>query len=332
MPSTTPRPRSVTLGCVYGGIGGALTTILVFETLSNWGSIELQEALTSAFAQVGADPDLDTVLPVLRWFVLAIMVAAIAATVFAVYAARGHLASRMGLTILAAGAGALSVFAGVAGIFPAVLAFLIVYLLWNAPARHWYAVVNGRTPLSLGAAPAVDPAPDPAPAATRPTAPGIDAPAPPPYDPAQHAPAAGRPRPVRLALIVALVGGVLGTGLSGLVLAAVVGLNSEVVRQYEESPLLRDQLDASGMSADQLVTLVTWLFAAWFAVSILLVIAVAWAATGRRSGWWALLVASVLAAGLGALGLPLGLVWILGAIVVVVQLTRPEARAWFQRT
>ncbi len=344
MSETAPRPRSVTLACVYGGLGGVLTTIILAQTLSRWGSLEMQETLRSSLAQVGASVDLDTILPVLRWAVMVMLVGAIAAAVFAVYAARGHQASRIGLSVLAGLAAITFTFAGVSGLVPAVFAAIVLYLLWNRPARHWYAVVNGRTPLSLGAAPAVAPpvAPGPtqpgaSPTAPTPTAPTPTALQPPPYDPAQHAgiaagPVAGpRPRPVRIALAVAGLGSLIGAGVSGLFLLAVVLLRDQIVAQYAESDLLRKELDSAGMSAEQLVTLGTGIFAAWFIVSVCGIVATVWAASGRRSGWWALVVISVLTAGVAALGLPIGAVWIVGAIIVVVQLARVESKAWFRR-
>lgn len=330
---STPRPRSVTLACVYGGLGGVLATFALYETLANWGSIEIQEALRSGLEPLGADPS--AVLPTLRWIVMGLLVCSIAATVFSFYAARGHQQSRIGLSVIA-GLGAVTFLAtGAAGILPAVLGFLIVYLLWSAPARQWFAVVNGRTPLSLGTEPSVAGAP----AESLPVGPSAGRPAvpPPPYDPAQHAglpqpvAQAGRPRPVGLALIIAGLGSLVGALGSGLVLLALVAMRDQVIAQYDDNDLLRGQLDSAGISAEQMVTIGTWLFGSWLLVSVLGLVATAWAASGGPMGWWALLVVSVLTAGIAALGLPVGLLWILGAIVVIVQLSRPEAKEWFRR-
>lgn len=339
---STPRPRSVTLGCVYGGLGGALTAVVLFETLQGWGSIEMQEALRRSLDQVGADVDLDALLPTLRWAVMGLLVAAIAATVFAFYAARGHQASRIGLTVLAALAGVTFVFSGVAGLLPAIVSALVVYLLWSAPAREWFAVVNGRTPLSLGAEPSV-PAGAPAPPSFAPVAPHRQeqqgaVPPPPAYDPAHYpehaaaAPVAGRPRPVTLALVLSAAGHAMGAALSGLAVLILLALRDDVVAQYESNEFLRRQLDSAGLTAEQMVTFGAGLFGAWAVVSLLGLAATAWAALRRPAGWWALLVMSVLAAGVAAFGLPVGLVWIVGAIVVIVHLSRPEAKAWFRRT
>ncbi|GAA2086063.1 hypothetical protein IDH50_07585 [Aeromicrobium tamlense] len=332
---STPRPRSVTLACVYGGLGGVLATVALYETLANWGSIEVQEALRSGLEPLGADPS--AVLPTLRWIVMGLLVCSIAATVFSFYAARGHQQSRIGLSVIA-GLGAVTFLAtGAAGILPAVLGSLIVYLLWSAPARQWFAVVNGRTPLSLGTEPSVSGAP----AEFRPTpqsSAGQPAVQPPPYDPAQHAglpqqpvAPAGRPRPVGLALIIAGLGSLFGALGSGLVLLALVAMRDQVIAQYDDNDLLRGQLDSAGISAEQMVTIGTWLFGSWLVVSVLGLVATAWAASGGPMGWWALIVVSVLTAGIAALGLPVGLLWILGAIVVIVQLSRPEAKEWFRR-
>lgn len=337
---SSPRPRSVTLGCVYGGLGGFLSAIALIEALRGWGSLEMQEALRTSLDQVGADLDVDSVLTPLRWGAMVLLVGAIAATVFSFYAAKGHQASRVGLTVLAALAGVTFVFSGVAGVLPAVLAGLIVYLLWSAPAREWFAVVNGRTPLSLGAQPAVPTAtPDPvAPHRRDATAPPQ---VPPAYDPAQHAQHAmpvtaqaptGRPRAVTTALVVAGIGSALGAGLSGLVLVVLLALRDQVVEQYSSNDLLQNQLDQAGVTADQMVTFGAWLFGVWVVVSVAGLAATAWAATGRNSGWWALLVATIVMAVTAAIGLPLGLLWLVGGIIVVVQLLKPEAKAWFRRT
>lgn len=338
---STPRPRSVTLGCVYGGLGGLLTTVVLFETLQGWGSIEMQESLRAGLEQVGADVDLASILPALRWVVMGLLVAAIAATVFAFYAARGHQASRIGLSVLAGGAALTFVLSGLAGLLPAVLSALVVYLLWSAPAREWYAVVNGRTPLSLGTAPSVPTsvphaqAPSTAEAPHRQSTAVAETPRPPAYDPAQypqHGPvASARPRAVTIAFAVAWAGHALGAALSGLVLLVLVALRDEVVAQYESNDVLAGQLRQAGVSAEQMVNLGAGLFGAWTVISLVGLAVTAWAATRRPSGRWALVVMSVVAAGAAAFGLPMGLVWMIGAIVVIVQLSKPEAKAWFRR-
>lgn len=328
-----PRPRSVTLGCIYGGLGGVLATVTLFQTLQTWGSLEMQEAVESGLQQLGASADVETLLPTLRWIAMGLLVAAIAATVFSFHAARGHQASRIGLTVLAAMAGLTFAMSGVAGLLPAIMAGLIIYLLWSASARQWYAVVNGKTPLSLGTSPSVT-AGGPA---------NRDLPAPPPYDPAMHPDhppsqltqstpqRAGRPRPVWLALLIAGLGSAVGFLGSGLTLLVLVVLRDEMIDQYSSNELLKNQLESAGLTADQMVTVGTWLFSGWVVVSLLGLVATAWAATGRMAGWWALLAVSVLTAGLAAPALPIGLVWILGAIIVIVQLSRPETKAWFRR-
>lgn len=332
---STPRPRSVTLGCVYAGLGGLLASISLFQLLHGWGSIQTQEALRDALSQLGADADADRVVPALRWAVTVMLVAAIAGTVFAVFAARGHQASRIGLTILAATAIAVLALTGLAGLLPAVLAALVIYLLWSAPARAWFAVVNGRTPLSLGAAPTAarheSPAPD-APGA------GASSPVPPPrppvYDPSlypHHVRRSARPRPVTVALLVAGIGSIVGALVSTVGLATLVLRREEVVRQYAQSDLLSRQLDSAGVTADQLVSVATALFAIWLVISVLMLAAAAWATSGRRSGRTALLVASVLTAIAAVGGLPLGAVWVIGSIVVIVQLSKAESRSWFSQ-
>lgn len=329
---STPRPRSVTLGCVYGGLGGLLSTILLFEVLQGWGSLEMQEAIDASLTQLGADVGVDALLPTLRWVVMGLLVASIAATVFAFYAARGHQASRIGLSLLSGFAAVTFVLSGVAGLLPALLAGLVVYLLWSAPAREWFAVVNGRTPVSLGAAPTVRPGPGPTAPPGPGTAPGTVAP--PPYDPVQHAHhvvAPARPRPVTLALSVAGIGSALGTAACGLVLAALVLFRDDVVRQYGENDMLARQVENAGMTPAQLVDVGTWLFAAWFAVSVLGLLATLWALGRRPAARWALLAVSVLTAGVAVLGVPIGLLWLVGSIVVIVQLMRPEAKEWFGR-
>lgn len=342
---STPRPRSVTLGCVYGGLGATLTAVVLFETLQGWGSLEMQEAVTDSLRQVGVSVDLDSVLRPLRWVVMGLLVAAIAGAVFAVHAARGHQASRIGLSVLSALAALAFLFSGVAGLLPAVVAMLVVYLLWSAPARRWFAEMNGRTPISLGAEPSVPAAVVTPPGPPAPVAPRTQNPfestvtLPPPYDPAAHPEHAihaptppARPRPATVALLVAGIGHAIGAAGSGLVLLVMVALRDQVVEQYRSNDLLREQLAQANVSADQMVRLGAALFGAWFVVSVLGLVATGLAATRRRAGWWALVVTSVVTAGTAALGLPLGLVWIAGAIVVIVQCCRPEAKAWFSRT
>ncbi len=144
------------MACVFVG----LTSVIVFgsltSALSNWGSIELQDAVRDALR----DPALDgvnlSVAEVVEWLRRAAYVVvflSIAGVVFAVFAARGHRGSRIYLTVMCGLAFVgFVVVGGLAGLLPAALAVVCATQLWSADSRAWFDAKNGVNP-----APPADP-------------------------------------------------------------------------------------------------------------------------------------------------------------------------------
>ncbi|WP_344201855.1 hypothetical protein [Aeromicrobium alkaliterrae] len=143
------RPPAVTVACIGAAFAAFLILTNVVTVLSDWGSLELQEVITTSLeeAGVGANLSLDTVLVWLRIAFYGVTVLSIATMVFAIYAVRGDRHSRVALTVLSAFAGfTLTLVGGLWGIFPAIVLIAVAIVLWTPEARVWFDLKNDRTP------------------------------------------------------------------------------------------------------------------------------------------------------------------------------------------
>lgn len=337
MSADLPRPQKVTMACLIAGLSAALMLIYIFATLSNWGSIELQEQVRNALEKEllsEADLDVAEVLGWLRILLMAGAALAVSTIVFAIYTARGHRGARVALTILAAGSSFVFVAFGLAGLLPAAMAALCVFYLWSAEARAWF---RGEVPLphpgglstALGTAPPAQPSPGYAPDQPRPS----DRPfATPPGTPARASPTGKPPRAISIAVIVTSV----MAGLVGLV----CGLNSFLYlispAEYRdlllENPLLTDSglLEQTGMSAAELARLMFISTAIGF---VLAIAAISAALLMLRRAPAARVVLTVLAAltiGISLAAFPPGLIWAGGTVYVLVLLYRADVNRWFR--
>ncbi|RLV54935.1 hypothetical protein D9V41_14045 [Aeromicrobium phragmitis] len=326
-----PRPRSVTLACLYAGLGAAFLFTSLLSALWDWGSIALQDQIAAVIEEpplAGFDLDVQTVLEGLRWVMLAGVVASIAGMVFAVFAFRGDRGSQIGLTVLCSIAALTFLGLGLVGLLPAMVAVACIALLWNAEARRFFS--GEEQPLELGAAPAVRQQPSRPAQSTPPAAPTSGAPAPqpprqlPPYLPPR------RPTSVTLSLVLTGIGAALVAGFGVLALLVVTLGRAEYERTLNEQGLMQDVLRSSGISADDAIAIITWSAAAWVVLALVALAVTLWAATRRSpAARKALFAMSVVTLVVSVLFFPLGLLWTAAAVVVLVQVSKPDAKAWF---
>ena len=81
--SATPRPRVVTLACVFVGFSAFLLLLDLIQALSSWGTIEMQDALQPALTALndrGLDVTMGELLGTLRWIGLVCVLLLVAAT------------------------------------------------------------------------------------------------------------------------------------------------------------------------------------------------------------------------------------------------------------
>lgn len=329
-----PRPRSVTLACLYAGLGAAFLFMSLLSVLWDWGSIALQEQIADVLDEQplsGLGLDVQTVLDGLRWVLLAGVVASIAGMVFAVFAFRGDRGSQIGLTVLCGLAALTFLASGLVGFLPALIAVVCIALLWNADSRRFFT--GEEQPLELGAAPAVRQQPPAAPHQPSPAAPpaggwsGPPAPAPaqlPPYLPAR------RPASVTLSLLLTGIGAALVAGFGTLSLLVVTLGREEYERTLNEQGFMQDVLRSSRISADDAIAIITWSAVAWVVLALIALAVTLWAAARRSpAARKALFALSVVTLVVSVLFFPLGLLWTAAAIVVLVQVSKPDAKAWF---
>ena len=341
MADRPPRPPALTLTCIFVGVGCGLLLVNLVSALSSWGSIELQDAVRDALAQEPVKElglSMDQALDYLRYAVYVGIVLTASGAVFAVYAARGHRTSRVMLTILCGIAFVVLATLGLPGLLPAAFAGLCGWSLWTPDARRWFDQVGGRPvadvprsattgadPFASRSASSVGRPLDPPPAAGGPVA--TTTPTHPSAQPAPVGPVA-RPRSVTVAVVTTFVAcGVVAA--LGLLLLLVTTVGADAYRTALTEPgIARDLVRSSGVSADEMIELLRVSAVVWLVACV--AGAVAALAVVRRvpAGGTALVVVAAVTIGLSVFFLPLGVVTGAAAIVVIVQLRRPESRAW----
>ncbi|WP_375001771.1 hypothetical protein [Aeromicrobium sp. CTD01-1L150] len=339
MPEAPRRPASVTLACLFVGFSSLLILVNLMSLLGDWGSLSMQEGLESVLETeplASSSLTMDQLLTWLRIAAQAVVVLAVAATIFAIYAARGHEASRWVLTVLL-GLGAL-VFAasGFAGLLPGVVTVLCAMALWTRDARRWFAEKNGRpVPQKLrpgrGQAPpaAQPPASSQGPGQSTPGqgAPTVGVQTQAPSDAAS--PAAGRrPRALEIAVWLTVISCAVAAVVGVLGLVALT-LGEDAYRQSLEEPgFVRDVLQGSGWTTDAMILFLRLATAGWVVLGVIGAVVALWARSGQRAGWVALLVMSIVGIVASVLFLPAGVLNLAAAIVVLVQLNKRQTRQW----
>jgi hypothetical protein len=291
----------------------------------------MQDALQpglEAFQDQNFDMTMGELLATLRWLALGGVLLLVAALVFAIYAARGDQASRIGTTVLAVLIGLLNVPLGLIGMVQAAFLFFAAWALWSPDARQWYAARRASAgddlPPGLVGPMRSDP-PEPAdgspanpwaaPAQNRPTVEAL----------AQPVRSTQRPPAVLAAGLVTVIGSSLVGALSALYLVIYGFARDEYVRIVKDGPA------ADWFSAAELED---GMRAAFWGCLVLLPLAAAGLAAGLSllARWPAgraatLALAWITAAG-GVVLIPFGLLGTGAAVAVIVLLNRDESRAW----
>lgn len=325
MPEAPRRPTPVTLACLFVGFSSLLVIVNLMAALSDWGSISMQDGLEDVLTTepvASLNLTMDQLLGYLRIAAQVVIVLAVATGVLAIYAARGHEPSRWvlsGLLVLTAITFAAS---GVAGLLPGLLAAVCVSALWSRDARRWFAEKNGRAvPEQAGARAEVTAGPPATDLFAEVPAAQADVPPPGPTQ---------RPRSLELAVWLT-VGFSAMTVLAGLLGLVAITAGADAYRQALEEPgFAQDLMRGSGWTTDAMITFLRVAMISWVVLGVLGLAAALWARTGRRAGVVTLFAMCVVTLVAAVLFLPLSLFSGIAAVVAMVQLNKPETRAWTQ--
>lgn len=346
--TTVKRPPTLAGACVYLGALAAIIAIRAFTYVTTWNAENrvdefdrvLDALRDGGLSQAGAETSY-------KIFLTVIAVLGACAVVFAIYTARGDRASRIGLSVTIGIIG-LSSFLGLLGggvFFAMVGALAVVFAgrLWTGEIRTYFRTLAGHAP------PPPKPQPVPVAAPVQPAAPfgdqqGVqhpvqqpvhpDAPAfgytpPAPGYPGQRPHTNTLPRPVSIAVWTAFIGSVLVASVSGLGLLSLGLIGNEYEQVMRDSPLSDSFLESSGMTYDQLYRTSITVFGICLALAIGGLLASTLVLVKKRSGDVFLFVMAVVTIIASILFIPVGLPWTAAAIVCLVQLRKPESRAWF---
>lgn len=293
-----------------------LTSLIVFgsltSALSNWGSIEMQDAVRDALddrALESLDLTVPEVIDWLRWAAYVAVLLSIAGVVFAVFAARGHRASRVSLTVMCglAFVGFVLV-GGIAGLFPAALAVVCAAQLWAPDSRAWFNAKNG---MAVAPAPTVTAEPV---AAEPVAAPPVAAPQ-----------AASRPRSVHVAGLVTLIASWLVVMFSAYFTLVYTTARESYVDSISKGST-KKMLDEYGIVPSDFVD---WMFIFFAVCGVLALMACAAAALllkGTRHARVATMVLAGIAVPVSFLIVGVGWPWTAAAVFVLVKLSRSDAR------
>jgi hypothetical protein len=299
------------MACVFVGLTWLIVFFGVTSALSNWGSIELQDAVRDALKDPALDGTNLTVSEVIEWLRRAaygVVFLSIAGVVFAVFTARGHRASRICLTVMcgltfigfvAAG--------GFAGLLPAALAIICAMQLWSPDSRAWFDTKNGVT------------------APPTPTDPFATAAIPEAASPIAAPPAASQPKPVRVAGLVTLIASWLVVMFSAYFVLIYTTARESYIDSISNGSTER-MLDDLGVEPSDFVT---WMFIFFVVSGILAVMACASAALmlrGVRRARMATIVLAAISVPVSFVFVGVGWPWTAAAVFVIVQLNLPGAR------
>lgn len=305
--SKHPRPSVVTLAGVFIAITAFLGLTELITALTHWGSVEMKDALRPAIRQLdaaGVQITMTELLRVLRWIGLGLILYLVSALVFAVYALRGDARSRTATSILAVGAGLMSLPLGAFGFLQAAMMFLAVGALWSPDARRWY---RGEPP-------------PPKPEKANPLAAAEGGTPPPP-----SIPPASRPTSVLTAGMVAIVGSFLAACLAAIFLLVHAFGREAYIDTVRQGPF-GDMLTAG--EVELAMRLLFWVSVAIIPLAIIGLLGGVALLARLPFGRITLIVWGWATAIVGLLLLPLGLLATAGAVAVIVLLRRDDVRAW----
>lgn len=349
MTATTPkRPPTLTATCAYLGVFALIQTISAIDLISTWngenGADRVKVALEALRDSGMSAGEAESFY---KGFLTVLAAMSAAGIVFAIFTARGDRASRWGLTIVMAFVG-LFFFAGASGggfldVLLGALSVAFTTRLWRGEARAWFRALAGHEPAPRPDVSQVD-APRPlvgasAPAATVHHPSEGDAPAapagPPPVvyqvPPAPPARREPLPRPVGIATWTTFVASIVVAGFSALAVLVLGVAGDDFERYMRESPLSDSFIDRD-MDFDAFRQRTLAIYGLALVLALAGIVASSWVLIKRRSGDVFLFVMAVVTIVMSFLAFPIGLPFGAAAIVVIVQLRKPESRRWFART
>lgn len=365
------RPPILAAACLYLGVLAAIQSVRAITLVSTWNgdnaadrvAPQLDALRDAGMTQASAESAYKVFLTVLA-------VLAAAGVVFAIYTARGDRVSRIGLTVSMTFVGVFYFLGATGGsFFDAIIGALAIAFtarVWMGESGLWFKQLRGDAPVVPVQAPRrADPfAQPPASSVQEPVEPvgpvepveGVrTSPTPPPppmpppawgqqqpnqhqwgqqhVHPSQPAPDGRPPKPVRIAgwTTLASAGLVAGVSALGLFMLGVLGLDGyrDMIR---DNPMTRDMLSGVDADVDQVYRMSLTVFGVCLVLSLGGLIASWRVLAGKRSADVFLFVMAVVTAVVSALMFPVGLPWTALAVVVIVQLRRPEAKQWFTRS
>lgn len=326
--TTVKRPPTLAGACVYLGALSAIIAIRAITLVSTWNaerrSDEFDRVLDvvrdSGASQSGAETGY-------KIFLTVIAVLAACAVVFAVYTARGDRGSRIGLAVTIALVGVVTFlgFLG-GGVFFAMVGALAVGFssrLWTGEIRTYFRTLAGHAP--------PPPKPESAPAPQQRSVPLEQAPQPAYQQPTYQQPqAASRmPKPVSIAAWTAFIGSVIVASASALGLMSLGIVGSDYEQVMRDSPFSDDFVASSGMTYDELYRSSLTVLGLCLALSLGGLAASILVLVKKHSGDVFLFVMSVVTIIACIPFTVFGVPWAAAAIVCLVQLRKPEAKAWF---
>lgn len=172
-PSTSARPRQLTMagGFVIGG--SVLLLLTVFDTFTSLQSVEMREEVTEVLSSPtgkGLGISVGEALSLMRGGLMVAAACAAAAAVLGVYALQRHRGARIALSVLAV---PILLTAPLTGGLVGALVVVATVMLWSGPARDWFAGRPVRQPAerpvpspATGALPPPQPPPAPQPPAS----------------------------------------------------------------------------------------------------------------------------------------------------------------------
>lgn len=342
MSSQPVRPPTVSLACMFLGLTSVLWLFYAGSTLSSWTSLETRQQITSMLEDAPVGASVDTLIEIARLALMVSAALAAASVILAIYAARGHQASRILLTVQAALLAVVFGITGVQGLIPSAFAIACIVLLWNADARRWFAAKNGASAEAAdppvlakqatteqsatlsGPAEGFEPAPGPTVSTS--AAPIASAPGPASSTARPASPASPASPAARRAAIIALIGSSLGLLFGGVM----YGVGSWRGAWLEEQLRADSTFGGlySGFEDGALAQMAATLGGSIVALSLLGILAAVLLLSRRRLGRTLLFIASAGTLAMTIVTIPLGLVTAGLAVYVIVLLAKPEVGAW----
>nr|MCW2728022.1 hypothetical protein [Aeromicrobium sp.] len=357
----------LTGACLYLGTLSVIMAIRAVALVSSWNA-ENRAADFASTLEVLRDAGLGAsgAETFYKAFVTGVAVLAACGAVFALYTARGHRPSRVGLTIVVGVAGT-ATFLGVVGgtfLFAMIGALAVAFTvrLWTGEIGTYFRTLAGHVPpvpqhssvdpfalppqFSSDSGPAENveyepstsgqsrapSAPTYAPPAAAPQPPSAQAYAPPP---GYHQPQPGReplPRSVSIAVWTTLIGSAIVAAGAAFGLLGLLLVGDDYETMLRDSPVSESMLDQSGMDYDQLYRMSLTLLGLCLPLAVAGLAAATLVLVKKRKGDVFLFVMAVVTVVTSLLMFPIGLPWTAAALTCAVLLRKRESRAWFAKS